>query len=83
MSWNTSRALGILGIFIIAALMIAANVDFTDVQGAPRAIRYVNSGEIRVWIDPETGCEYFAGSGQRRFRADGVTPMCDLEGATR
>jgi len=39
-------------------------------------VQYVRSSEIRLWIDPETGCEYFASSGERRYRADGTTPMC-------
>lgn len=78
-----NRLLGFAAAVLGAALALAAWVEDGDTQAAPGAIRYVNTGEIRVWIDPETGCEYFAGTGARRFRADGVTPMCDLEGVSR
>lgn len=74
--------------FAIAAALFAAiawgflELGRVEIQAAPRGVRYVDQLPGGVWIDPETGCEYLASSGERRNRADG-TQICDAEGIVK
>lgn len=74
-------------LFIVAALVIRACDSLPSAVG-DEGLRYLSSGHIDVWLDPESGCEYIrsratsSSSFTPRLRKDGL-PMCDEEGKSK
>jgi len=75
---------------IVAGLVLATWLGLRDDAPAPAAALaqapetpgfYVFRGQIALWIDPRTGCEYFLDTGTPLYEADG-TRRCGIKGAT-
>lgn len=69
----------VMALLLVAMLALVEGMWGTSVGGG---VTFIPSTQIRVWLDPETGCEYFAASGTPRFGADGKQ-ICSVEGVSR
>lgn len=71
--------LAVIAAMVAAVIGGVAAMRSGGVSALPSGIRYVPSSSVRVWLDPETGCEYFAEAWTPRLTRDG-RPLCSIEG---
>lgn len=71
-------------VFFVGLIAGGIYAGFTMTEVSAGGVRYMPSSDVRIWLDPETGCEYITAGGglfSPRLKADGSL-MCDAEGKT-
>lgn len=68
-------------VVLVLAVIWGAIQLFTGNVSEVGGVRFVPSSSVRLWIDPETGCEYFAEAWRPRLDRNG-RQLCSEEGAT-
>lgn len=64
------------------AMLLTALLQHAADVGAQGGPGFVPTSSVRLWLDPETGCEYFAEGYRPRLDATGKQ-ICNADGVTK